>query len=110
MSTRSTYEIDGQWIYVHCDGYPSGAADKFDLMLEAEKERTSCNGGLKDSFIRGNPNAELEDEGHHGDTEYHYVINDGKLIALEIDNWHERTWKEFYSGSIEDFIGEYQEV
>ena len=65
MSTRATYTIDGHHFYVHCDGYPEGAAAKFYLMLQADGELTGTvgrnknSGGYAENFIRGNTGAEF---------------------------------------------------
>jgi len=90
----------------------------FGFMLKAEEERRTVNGGLKDSFIRGNENAELENGiGHHRDTEYHYSIKDEVLTAYQIvygsDEledmiFENRSWKAFYIGSVEGFVKEYK--
>lgn len=84
MSTRATYEINGTPFYCHCDGYPSGAAEKLRLMI-AELTRPAKPGGVSAiadrrggatfAFIRGNDDAEPT-EGHqaHGDTEYRWNV------------------------------------
>ena len=41
MSTRAVYGFKDEhathWVYVHHDGYPSGAADKFSTALKSKK-------------------------------------------------------------------------
>jgi hypothetical protein len=81
MSTRATYAFyqDGQvhTIYIHCDGYFTGAAMYFYNMLVKPS-----SGNYATQFIRANDGAQLTpSHDYHGDTEYEYDIHveDGKL-------------------------------
>jgi uncharacterized protein YdaT len=123
MSTRATYRIfqDGAsaTYYIHHDGYPEGAAQYFKAAGEWVDARSNQ---FIDAFLRANDRAEhTESHEVHGDTEYRYdVIADAKLcgakgwmdaclIAKErTGNWTEKpTWKEFYNGTVGDFIAQY---
>ncbi len=83
MSTRATYQILDQTFYVHHDGYPTGAAQKFVQMVAAmtvpSERECGCiesrRGGYPFAFIRGVMAAEPT-EGHdaHGDTEFQYTL------------------------------------
>lgn len=121
MSTRATYHFkneagyeadDGSkdvTIYVHQDGYPSGAAFNFLNMLDAE---SSIHSGLGTRFIRGNQRAEItESHEAHIDTRYRYTISqDGDLIVSERKHnpegrgFEDDFWEEFYVGTLKDFI------
>jgi len=121
MSTRATYGFERDGIktvfYVHCDGYPEGAAVKFgDSLGRPEGE------GFAESFMRANVGAEFT-ESHeiHGDTEYRYQVKEkwernesfGAVQVLEITatkrggDWKYPTWNEFFKGSVLDFVAKY---
>lgn len=73
MSTRATYRFRASrtTFYVHCDGYPEGAAKKFADSLVAEGQASTYMEG----FVRANLDAQwIYDE--PGDTEYHYELDD----------------------------------
>lgn len=89
MSTRATYEVEGETFYLHHDGYPEGAASKFEAFLSGMfvKEQASrfdrAEGKefewyqrrkLHHGFIAGLPRAEESEHHTHGDTEYQYRI------------------------------------
>ena len=116
MATRGTYNFTNNalsgrdiCIYVHHDNYPTGAAEKFQ---EMEK-----NGKVSaESFIKGNPRAEIT-AGHemHGDTEYRYDIDCAtstiqcfhrKSNYNEDSNEYETEWVRFYDHKIIDFIAD----
>lgn len=95
MSTRATYrvkEYNGitqriEYFYIHYDGYPEGAAQKFKQLLlnmDSLKEKSHIENG-QDIFVwrPGKsiiafgmlPYAEFtEDHEEHGDTEYQYDL------------------------------------
>jgi hypothetical protein len=72
MSTRATYQFNGgHTVYIHHDGYPTGAAVYFYNMLTHPNER----GGFATRFIRANDGAELTgSHDSHGDTDYRYTL------------------------------------
>lgn len=112
MATRATYcfhPAPGSFrpkvtFYIHYDGYPSGAADYFQAMLDCPNKR----GGLADQFIRANECAELTG-GHdvHGDTEYRYDVIGRKVRASRRVNFTDR-WEQFFDSSLEDFLAQYR--
>ena len=97
MSTRATYEFGGHTIYVHYDGYPSGAAVYF-LNMVRSYEQTGrvqlggdASGGYFYDFIRGNRLA-VPSEGRdtHGDTEYHYQLHENGELGvwrISVEGW-----------------------
>lgn len=133
MSTRATYEFRGRnlpiiAIYVHTDGYPEGAADKFFDAIRAQyrpevqgkkidlkqapylSNRYSCSGGWAAAFIRGNPEAEFTDSHEaHGDTEYRYTVHDGTISCKKRVDISGDEWEQFFAGDIADFVNRYTE-
>jgi hypothetical protein len=128
MSTRATYRIqegdshsdETQCFYVHHDGYPEGAADKFrDMKVNLETLIGGKLGG--DSRCRpGKPiiafgmidGAQFtKDHEVHGDTEYCYNIyfnrKDQKfsLRAYELD--FDGGSQLFFNGELDEFIKKY---
>ena len=103
MSTRATYCIDNHFFYIHCDGYPDGAAWYFWNMLHAN----SLRGGDAEAFLRGNTLSSFT-ESHtlHTDTEYRYTLNGYTLTAYERVDFSEK-WLTFFNGNIWDFINLY---
>jgi hypothetical protein len=130
MSTRATYEFSNSdkfiptiTYYIHHDGYPEGAAWYFANMLECSQAkneeysfRSKYSGGLCESFLHGNNNAEFtESHKAHGDTEYRYnVDNKGNLIALkkiykdESVGAYATSWTQFFVGTVEKFVEDYK--
>ncbi len=107
MSTRATYEFNnphmrGKYtVYIHHDGYPSGAASYFYSMALLDK------GGLVERFIRANEGASLT-TGHdgHSDTEYQYTVNGCNLTA-NISGRRVKDGMYFFSGPLWEFINEH---
>jgi hypothetical protein len=116
MSTRATYEVNGQVFYCHWDGYPAGAAQRFANMIAAltapergtRKEIDAIaerRGGAAFAFIRGNDDAEPAHRGSHeghGDTEFRYNVDKhtehGLAIQFEARRWNsEPQWRGFGS-------------
>lgn len=117
MSTRATYQIgDGfgiATIYIHHDGYPSGAAVYFEAARELAKtyERVS----FLASFLWANKKAELT-AAHdaHGDTEYRYDVTRGlkggfNLTAYKRDSFLSENFSVIFSGTVDEFIERYLE-
>lgn len=111
MSTRATYGFDQKsnyprrkhFIYIHYDGYPSGAAVYFyNALMNPSK------GNFATVFIRANPHAELTDSHDiHGDTEYKYDIT-GYGPSAQIEAYHisDKTTC-FFSGLLHEFVQNY---
>lgn len=114
MSTRATYQFNNgdsnshfktlHTVYIHHDGYHSGAASYFYAAL---MHPSRC-GGLVDAFIRANDGAELTKSHEiHGDTEYrYYVEGDGPTAMLRVShrvNFSEE-WAVGYLGKLYEFI------
>jgi hypothetical protein len=117
MSTRATYQfidkdwrcrIESFWIYIHMDGYPSGAATYFNNMLHREDMPYHYEVPAE-RFFRANRSAEFT-QAHHGDTAYHYEITGHKLEDLTIVCKHrnpsdeDAEWRIVYSGTLQDFL------
>lgn len=127
MSTRATYNFKDEsrdvTFYIHCDGYPEGAADYFSAMLEYQGSMETHNHGLAEVFFRANATAEFT-SGHdaHDDTEYRYDVGGkdaiytmngsngtrysrqiGRLRAYDTDDD-----KPFFDGTVEDFVAKYK--
>ncbi len=116
MSTRATYRFENRLrancashpaltLYIHHDGYPSGAAAYF---WEAH-HFANWKGGLVMQFIRANPNAELTDSHEiHGDTEYRYSFTDGTLKAEKsfYDSADTKRWRVIFEGPYWEFINQ----
>lgn len=117
MSTRATYRFksgDDRFafhttVYIHTDGYPSGAATYFyNTLLNPSK------GCFATEFIRANEGAEITgDKDHHVDTEYHYELEgSGPEAAIKAYSW-ERNWggnheedslEQIFDGHLHEFI------
>lgn len=125
MGTRATYQFkDKEYgtpkttVYIHWDGYPSGAASYFWAALNHENQR----GGLATTFIRANDHAEItKSHDYHADTEWRYdVTGNGAKAVLKVSQriydtdpdylpQHDK-WKGFYSGTLGDFIADHPEL
>ena len=117
MSTRATYKINTMTLYVHHDGYPEGAAEKFhDMIHEATRNlyhgeekaiHRTANGGYLENFIRGNANAEFTgSHDDHGDTEYQYTLK-GRELSAYVVNLDNRKTRCFFQGDVSEFINRY---
>lgn len=125
MSTRATYRIKASMnnfadFYIHHDGYPEGAATYFALMLERYKA-DNIDASLAESFVRANERAELTRWLKHGDTEYHYEIEEkahnpfeeNKGDFIEVTAWemrHGEKGKGVFTGSLQDFLAKYNRL
>tara|TARA_R110002167_G_scaffold9652_1_gene44710 strand:+ start:319 stop:648 length:330 start_codon:yes stop_codon:yes gene_type:complete len=103
MSTRATYKFISNrhntdtTLYIHHDGYPSGAAYYFSKGTDVE------------SFIRNNERAEIiQNHEAHADTEYRYTQITGDGFASEVFTVHNKSdlgiWNLIYSGTLKEFI------
>ena len=130
MSTRATYlfsntSMAGEdvCIYIHHDGYPSGAAQ---YLSNAKHLSSTDRRPLLESFIAANKGAEITRcHSTHGDTDYRYSITSTQPIwaiatsygyGLADITCHSRHvslgdgegfttyWKEIFSGSLNEFI------
>lgn len=118
MSTRATYlfsntSMAGEdvCIYIHHDGYPSGAAQ---YLSRAKHLSSRDRRPLLESFIAANKGAEITRcHSVHGDTDYRYFISGtgnglvtchSRHVSLEDDEGFSTHWKEIFSGSLNKFI------
>jgi hypothetical protein len=113
MSTRATYRFEKRLrahgpshpaltLYIHHDGYPSGAAAYFWAAHHFE-----TRGCFAEAFIRANDRAELTDSHQvHGDTEYRYSLTDGVLKAEKgfYDSTDTKQWRTIFEGPYWQFI------
>lgn len=111
MSTRATYRFDagnhkpGITLYIHHDGYPSGAAGLY-MLPAIEKARGHLT---PEAFIRANERAELT-RGHdaHGDTEYRYTIDIARdTVKVEHRRYEPERWECIWFGSITSFVNQH---
>jgi hypothetical protein len=122
MSTRAVYGFSDEHgihhVYVHHDGYPIGAADKFSATLasgnawplprfEADEFAAAFvainkrhQGGVR---LTSGPEA-------HGDIEYYYVVSQGKTGHLYIEASTVNPTHQFFRGWLEDFIRDAKQI
>lgn len=106
MSTRATYRFDDEssktTIYVHHDGYPTGAASYFYDMLN-----NPSSGNLATQFIRAVPRATItKSHEYHGDTEYQYTVTHVESNSLDpfLDAFDVNNNATIFSGPLYDFV------
>lgn len=115
MSTRATYGFknsDGvkHIIYIHHDGYPSGAACYFWKMLVHPSK-----GSYATQFIRANDGAELtRNHECHGDTEFKYDLDkcgDKLFLTAYESDWggSDRVWKSIFAGTLYSFLDSHKD-
>lgn len=118
MATRATYSITNNMgftahLYIHWDGYETGAATYFYAAL-TNAAVTAGNGGFAEEMIRANSGAELTScPEQHGDTEFHYDISSDmslKAYAIRRDEDGERKKVPVFVGDIYSFINRYNEL
>lgn len=116
MSTRATYEfrpsqdnrhIKPVTVYIHCDGYPSGAAAYFYDAL--------ClgHGQLVSQFIRANAGASITGtHDTHGDTEYRYTVTgDGPCAMVKVEHHnYDDEWIHVAFTTLTEFIDRNKEL
>lgn len=116
MSTRATYAFDGLVFYCHYDGYPTGAAERFENMIENMTTPNFRNdsifvlkdtkGGPAFNFIRGNDDAEPAYRNRHdghGDTDYRYdlTVDKNGLMGIQCQKrTGDDTWRVIFSGEL----------
>ena len=130
MSTRATYQIDYTTFYVHTDGYPTGAADKFRDVLSyiAAGKDHAINFTFADIFLRALDNAEItQSHDAHGDTEYRYTVTtdegqwegdinmrgrglDVLKIKVESVGWSQKEGETLFEGPLMEFIETAQQI
>lgn len=119
MSTRAIYGFtDGtltHWVFVHHDGYPSGAAQKFAAVLNS-KRIWQLPRFEADEFAAGFVAANKDGQGSirlsagpdsHGDTEYCYVVSQpDERAPLQIVAYDSGTpaGNKLFSGFLTKFI------
>lgn len=131
MSTRATYEFRTPWwddrattttLYIHSDGYPTGAASYFKAALGFKPSAPNSN--FVDCFFRANAMAEITgSHSAHGDTEYRYTVTQigewrtrtdpsyaslrgserSTLRVVAQAGWEDR-WETFFDGPVEEFV------
>lgn len=115
MSTRATYLFTNNLmaaedicVYIHHDGYPTGAAEYFrKALFIAKTDRRP----ILEAFIAANTGAQItRSHQAHGDTEYRYTIGlkyvkvQKRISDFSEEDGFDNYWKTIYSGSIEEFI------
>jgi len=117
MSTRATYQFTGRHmatvvLYIHHDGYESGAAAYFWLA----HHHANQNGNFADAFHRANERSEFtQSHTSHGDTEYRYNFNTdtGELTCSKRTAWDGLTdrdnWRTVYLGPWHEFVNLHNE-
>jgi len=115
MSTRATYLFTNNsmaaediCVYIHHDGYPTGAAEYLrKALFIAKTDRRP----ILEAFIAANSRAEItRSHQAHGDTEYRYTIDrkdvrvDERISSFTEQDGFQSYWKTIYSGSIDEFI------
>lgn len=118
MSTRATYRFTAvkgdhvnckTTVYIHYDGYPSGAAMYLYRALCSDEK-----GNLATRFVKINQHAEIT-ESHqlHGDTEYKYDIHgsdsDG-FIECYARDFDRDMWELVFAGRISSFLCEHDSM
>jgi hypothetical protein len=118
MATRATYSITNNMgvtahLYIHWDGYETGAAAYFYQAL-TNAAAAAGNGGLAEQMLRAISGAELTSRPEqHGDTEFHYDIASDmslKAFAIRRDENGERKKVPVFVGDIYSFINRYNEL
>lgn len=119
MSTRAVYGFKDQfgpgffWVYVHCDGYPEGAAQKYKATLDSKLawELPRFEGDeFGAAFVAANKDNSggvrlKTGPGAHGDIEYIYELSqvDGHLHIKA----KKASGAKVYTGSLDGFIAKY---
>ena len=92
MATRAVYSFTGfpgfleQHLYLHHDGYPSGAAWRFAETFRESPEPAS----FLTTFLRSQPRAEpIENPEQAADAEYRYLLQllPGPVPQLQVQGW-----------------------
>ena len=113
MSTRATYLFTGRYIasvclYIHHDGYESGAAVYFWNAHHCAND----HGNFADKFHRANDRSEFtQSHTSHGDTEYRYTFNcdTGELACSKRTSWDDKDaqqWRVIYLGPWHEFVND----
>lgn len=117
MATRATYSITNNMgvtahLYIHWDGYETGAAAYFYAAL-TNAAAAAGNGGFAEQILRAIPGAELTSRPEqHGDTEFHYDISSDmslKAYAIRRDEDGTRKKVPVFVGDIYSFINRYND-
>jgi hypothetical protein len=121
MATRATYTFTGEvtvHTYIHYDGYPQGAANYFQNMLDVFGKE--LRGGAAEQFIRANKLAQFTSHwDDHGDTEYHYEVDEFYNLntfeaeyvirAYKFNGFSDDRKKHmFFQGTVAEFIKKYK--
>lgn len=104
MSTRSHIEVregkEKNYIYHHCDGYPSGVGMELKDALEDnhffDKDEQFDIVKVTDMICDIDPQYE-PDEGFHGDEEYYYVVDcDNRTLTCYEVPWEMEDFDELF--------------
>jgi hypothetical protein len=119
MSTSATYRFKKEgadkFFYVHHDGYQSGAAGRFKLLLEIWARNPTAP--YEDCFVEADPSADpTPSHGINIGTEYKYDLrmesNGIHVIAYSRKTWAWNEWERrqfvsFFGGTIQEFVDKY---
>lgn len=109
MSTRATYQFGRKYaprvtLYIHHDGYPSGAAH----YLYRALCHPNARGGFAEQMLRANDGAEITtSHSAHGDTEYRYSVSgNGPIATIKAEARYEFTdrWDVEFVGTAAEFV------
>lgn len=107
MSTRGLYKFGNSdfntLMYVHCDNYPEGSAEKFLNMINID----NSYGGNPIKFIRGNDRVEIIDCDNCGQ-EYTYTLVGNKVRCVH--NTYDKGDNCIFDGDILAFINKYIDI
>jgi len=95
-------------VYIHHDGYPTGAAEYFrKALFIAKTDRRP----ILEAFIAANTGAQItRSHQAHGDTDYRYTIDSKdvqvqkRISNVSEEHGFENYWETIYIGSIDEFI------
>lgn len=120
MGTRATYTFKGDGeshtVYVHWDGYPTGAAEYLGATLKSDNvwelpryEADEFAAGFVATVKTGGGNVRLaKSPRKFGDIQYAYTVTqkDGELWikAQSINNWDSWKAKTIWQGKLSEFI------
>ena len=121
MATRATYEfqtgLTTSTVYIHWDGYLSGAAHYFNEALKlrggnADEVYKEYKRDIFACFVWANDQATMTDSHEaHGDTDYQYDVSryggEWMLVARKRVSCSSDEFEVVYDGELADFIDQY---
>ncbi len=107
MATRATYQFhsgpEHYTLYIHYDGYPSGAKGYFKAALEFHAQNRGLS--LADAFTKANLLAELTmSHMHHADTEYRYTVDNENILSIKKYDFDIGNWNCIYCGDLQEWV------